>query len=527
MAIGVLFLVPFAYVVWRNLELGGSLWWTELWSHRTLAPLGRSVWLGLTVSVASMAVGLGLAWLTVRTDLPGRRFWRLLAPLPLVFPSFVGALALLAGFATGGLMDELLSSVGVSSLPNVRGFFGAWYVLTLFTYPYVYLPTAARLNLTAASLEESARLLGRGSFGVFVAVVIPQVSGAVLAGGLLVFLYVISDFGAVTLLGYDTLTEQIYADRLFDQPRAMALALVLGLTALVVVISERWLSRRRSAVKAVGEVRLVTVTLGRWRWPAMAAVGGFLANALLGPLVVLGWWAWRGLRSHVDTVGLGTDVGSLLAPTLRSVGAGMAAAVAAIAVVLPIAWLTSRYRSRTAGWANSMMVASFALPGLVIALAIVFFAIHTPVVRSFYQTLPLLIMAYVIHFGAHAVRSARVAVDAAPASLSEAATTLGAGRVRRLAAIDLPLMAPGLAAGASLVLLSTMKELPVTLLLAPIGFNTLATEIWDAVEIGALAQAGLTSLVLVATAALLTAVTEAVGKLGLFSTASPFASRRD
>ena len=163
-------------------------------------------------------VGTGLAWLTVRTDLPGRRIWRILAPLPLVFPSFVGATALLAGFATGGLIEELLSPFGIDALPSVRGYRGAWLVLTLFTYPYVYLPVAARLSSLPPSLEESARLLGRSPWSVFRTVVLPQTSPAIWAGALLVFLYAISDFGAVALLGYDTLTEQIYADRLFNQP---------------------------------------------------------------------------------------------------------------------------------------------------------------------------------------------------------------------------------------------------------------------------------------------------------------------
>ena len=512
-AASVLFAAPFAYVVWRNLQLGSDLWWGELWSRSILAPLGRSVWLGLTVSGAAVAVGTGLAWLTTRTDLPGRRVWRVLAPLPLVFPSFVGATALLAGFASGGMVEQLLAPLGVGTLPNMRGFFGAWLVLTLFTYPYVYLPTAARLAVTSRSLEESARLLGRKSLGVFVSVVIPQASGAVMAGGLLVFLYVISDFGAVTLLGYDTLTDQIYADRLFDQPRAMALALVLGLTALVVVAAERWTSRRRPVVEAAEVTRPETVGLGRWKWPASAAVAAFLANALIGPLAVLGWWAWRGLRADVESVGLRTDAAALVVPMLRSAAVSVTTAVAAIAVVLPVAWLTARYRSRIGGWANATMVAGFALPGLVIALSVVFFALNTPVVSRWYQTLPLLVTAYVIHFGAHAVRATRVAVDANPVSLGEAATILGSGRVRRLVAVDLPLMAPGLAAGAGLVLLSTIKELPVTLLLAPIGFDTLAKDIWDAVEIGALSQAGLASLVLVGAAAVLTAATSAFGRL--------------
>ena len=502
-AIGLIFLGPFAYVVWRNVDLGTDLG-SILFDEDTLRPLSQSLRLGVAVAVSAAVIGTGLAWLTVRSDIPGRRVWRLLAPLPLVFPSFVGATALLAGFASGGLMEELLTPFGIETLPDMRGFRGAWLVLTLFTYPYVYLPVAARMASLPPSLEESARLLGRSPLGVFRTVVLPQASSAVWAGSLLVFLYAISDFGAVTLLGYDTLTEQIFADKLFDQPRAMGLSLVLGGVALIVVIAERSLDRRRRRVEVVRSRESLVVPLGRWRWPAVAVVTGFLGNALVGPVAVLGFWAWRGMTADSASVGLAIDMGDLVGPTLRSAGAGLITAAIAIVVVLPLAWTISRYRSRVAWAANSMVVAGFALPGVVIALSLVFWAIDAPLISRWYQTLPLLIIAYVLHFGAQATRAAQVAVDAVPRRLGDAAATLGAGRPRRFFSVEIPLMTPGLLAGAGLVMLSTMKELPATLLLAPIGFDTLATEIWGAGDRGALSQGALASLMLVALSAVLT-----------------------
>lgn len=502
-AIGLIFLGPFAYVVWRNVGLGTDLG-SILFDGDTLRPLSQSLRLGVAVAVSAAVIGTGLAWLTVRSDIPGRRVWRLLAPLPLVFPSFVGASALLAGFASGGLMEELLTPFGIETLPDMRGFRGAWLVLTLFTYPYVYLPVAARMASLPPSLEESARLLGRSPVAVFRTVVLPQASSAVWAGSLLVFLYAISDFGAVTLLGYDTLTEQIFADKLFDQPRAMGLSLVLGGVALIVVIAERSLDRRRRRVEVVRSRESLVVPLGRWRWPAVAVVTGFLGNALVGPVAVLGFWAWRGMTADSASVGLATDMGDLVGPTLRSAGAGLITAAIAIVVVLPLAWTISRYRSRVAWAANSMVVAGFALPGVVIALSLVFWAIDAPLISRWYQTLPLLIIAYVLHFGAQATRAAQVAVDAVPRRLGDAAATLGASRPRRFFSVEIPLMMPGLLAGAGLVMLSTMKELPATLLLAPIGFDTLATEIWGAGDRGALSQGALASLMLVALSAVLT-----------------------
>ena len=314
--IGLVFLSPFVYVLWRNVDLGADVG-EIIWDANTLHPLRRSLSLASTVALSSVVVGTGLAWLTIRTDLPGRRIWRVLAPLPLVFPSFVGATALLAGFASGGLVEELLGPLGIDTLPSVRGYRGAWLVLTLFTYPYVYLPVAARLSALPPSLEESARILGRSPWSVFRTVVLPQTSPAIWAGALLVFLYAVSDFGAVALLGYDTLTEQIYADRLFNQPRAMGLSLVLGCVALVVVMMERSLDRRRQQIEVSRARASLLVGLGRWKPVAWIAVAGVFVAALIGPVAVLGFWTWRGLTADVETVGLSTDLDALAGPIVN------------------------------------------------------------------------------------------------------------------------------------------------------------------------------------------------------------------
>jgi len=114
------------------------------------------------------------------------------------------------------------------------------------------------------------------------------------------------------------------------------------------------------------------------------------------------------------------------------------------------------------------------------------------------------VFAYVVHFGSQALRAGQVAVAGVPSHLDDAARTLGAGRLRRLRTVDLPLATPGLLAGAGLVLLSTMKELPATLLLAPPGFETLATRIWNATEDAFLADASLAALLLLALSGVLT-----------------------
>ncbi|MGH9048668.1 MAG: ABC transporter permease [Acidimicrobiia bacterium] len=499
LVVAALFAAPLIYLVVRNTQIGTDAF-DVLTSDTALGPLQRTLLLAVTVALATAVVGTAAAWLVTRTDLPGRRMFRVLLALPLVIPSFVGALALVAAFARGGLLDEL---VGLDSLPRVRGYWAAFVVLTLLCYPYVYLPVAARLSALPPALEETARSLGRTPANVFRTIVLPQSRGAISAGALLVFLYVVSDFGAVAIVRYDTLTTRIYSSRLFDPTTSAALALLLGVVAVLVVVAERGVSRRRVQTEAVAAGRgTFQAPLGRWKAPALAFVSAIVAIALAAPVAVLGRWAWRGLRGSGlrDRV----DLEGVWQPALNTAGIAIVTAVVAIAVVLPVAYLTTRHRSRVGGIANTFVVGGFALPGLVIALAVVFWVLQAPIVGGLYQTFPLLVFAYVVHFGAQAMRSSQVAVGGVPRRFDDAARALGAGRWRRLRTVDVPLMLPGLAAGAGLVLLSTMKELPATLLLAPIGFDTLATRIWSATESAFFARAGAAALVLIALSGLLT-----------------------
>ncbi|HUV11902.1 MAG TPA: iron ABC transporter permease [Acidimicrobiia bacterium] len=496
--VAVLFAGPLLYLAVRVTGLGTDAL-EVLGSDDALGPLLRTLLLATTVSGACALLGTSLAWLVVRTDLPARRVLRIVLVLPLVIPSFVGAVALQAAFATGGLLDR---AIGFGAPPRLEGFWAAFGVLTLLSYPYVFLPVAARLTTLPPSLEEAARSLGRRPRDVFRTIVLPQTRGAVAAGTLLTFLYCVSEFGAVSIVRYDTLTLRIEATRLFDRTTSLTLSLLLAVVALTVVIAERRLSRRRREIEATAGGRPSLQTqLGSWRLPAFVLAASVPLIAVAAPVAVLAEWAGRGDGSRLGGAG---DVDDLVAPVLNTAGVSLVTAVLAVAVVLPLAYLTVRHRSRIGGAVNALVISGFALPGLVIALALVFWVLGTPVVRGLYQSFALLIFAYVVHFGAQAMRTSQVAVGGLPRRVEDAARSLGAGRLRRFRTIELPLMAPGLAAGGGLVMLAAMKELPATLLLAPIGFETLATRVWSAMESGSLARAGLASLALVALTAVLT-----------------------
>lgn len=497
--VGLCFIGPLVYLVAKTVGFGDEAI-DVLTSDDALGPLSRSLLLAVTASATCALLGTGLAWLVTRTDLPGRRFLRIVLVLPLVIPSFVGAFALQAAVADQGLVDDLL---GLGTGFRIEGYWGAFVVIALLSYPYVYLPVLARLSSLPPSLEESARSLGRSPWAVFRTVVLPQAWGAIAAGTLLTFLYCISEFGAVSIMRYDTLTVRIESTRLLDRTTSITLSLLLAVVAIAVVGAERMTVRRRVRVEAVSAgARPLVVPLRGWRAPALVAVWGVVVVALVAPVAVLVEWSIKGL-SGGRFAGPDGEVGDLLTPALNTAGIAIVASIVAVVVLLPVAYLTARHRTRLAGMSNTVVVSGFALPGLVIALSLVSWVLGTPAVRALYQSYALLVFAYVVHFGAQALRTSQVAVGGLPSSIDEAARSLGAGWFRRFRTLDLPLVLPGIAAGAGLVLLSVMKELPATLLLAPIGFDTLAIKVWSATESGLLGQAGVASLGLVALSAVL------------------------
>ena len=484
--------VPLAYLVVRSFE-GGWAGFTEVvLDGETFAVLGRSALLAAVVTGASVGIAVPLAWFTARTDLPGRRTWAVLAALPLVIPSYVGGFVLVSTLGPRGMLQGALEPLGVERLPEIYGFPGAALALTLFSYPYVLLTVRGALRGMDPALEEAARSLGSGAWETFFRVTLPQLRPSIVAGALLVALYSLSDFGAVSLLQYDSFAREIYLQyrSAFDRTPAAILALMLVLlTAAVLLLEGRTRGRGRYHRSSAGTARPgATVALGRWRWPALFYCGGIVGLALAAPVGVLVFWLVRGLLE-------GEPLRPLWSATWSSVYAsGLAAGVAALAA-LPVAILAVRFPGRLSGLAERITYLGYALPGIVLALSLVFFgANYAPWA---YQTLGLLVFAYAAHFLPQAVGATRSALLQVGPSLEEAAQGLGRGRAAVVATITVPLARSGLLAGAALVFLTTMKELPATLLLSPIGFETLATRIWSATSDAFFARAAAPALVLI------------------------------
>jgi iron(III) transport system permease protein len=412
-----------------------------------------------------------------------------------VIPSFVGALVLLGATGRQGIVSGLLERVGLSALPIPRGYLGALFALTMFTFPYVHLMAIPALRRLDPGLEEVARGLGASPGRVFRTVTLPQVAPALRAAMLMAALYTLADFGAVSLLGYDTFTRAIflqYAGRLDRTPATMLAALLVGI-ALVLIWWERR-SRGRQALPGGRTIRphhRVALT-GPRRWLAVSFLGSVVLVSLVLPIVVLvGWWL-RGVSAGQAPV-------AVLAETWRSLAVSGTTAIIAAVAALPLAILTVRYRSRVGAWCESVAWSLYALPHLTVGLAVLL--VGLTVVTGLYQTLPLLLFAYLIMFLPQALGPTQAALARVSPSLEEASRSLGKTALVTARRITVPLVGRGMLAGAGLVFLTTMKELPATLLLRPTEFETLAVRIWSTTSEGFYTRAAVAALVLLAVSA--------------------------
>ena len=490
--ISLLLLLSPAYLVIRSLGAGQEFW-DVLLRWRVLELLLRTVFLVGTVTLASVVIALPLAWLTVRSDLPLARALGVIVSLPLVIPSYVAAFAYVVALGPRGMLQGWLEDlIGLERLPDINGFFGAALTLTLLSYPYLMLTIRASLQRLDPGLEEASRGLGYRWRTTFLRVSTPLLRPAITAGGLLVALYTLSDFGAVSLLRYETFTYAIFVQYESAISRTLGAAFSLSLVALAIAfLVLEYVARGKSRYYRVdqGVARPAQrVSLGKWKWPAFGFCCLVALFSMGLPIGVLVYWVVRGVAAGEPLLLLWRATGnSLLVSAL--------AAVVALVAAFPIAALAVRHPGPLSSLLERITYVGFALPGIAVALGLVFFGANFA--RFLYQDLSLLIFAYLVLFLPAAVGTIRASVLQVNPRVEDAARSLGRTPPRVFASITLPLVKPGLLSGAAIVFLLTMKELPATLILRPTGFPTLATSIWSAASEAFFAQAAAPALLLI------------------------------
>lgn len=444
--------------------LGGRAW--------TIA--GNSVLLTVLSVAGALLLGVPLALLTTCVRMPARGLWLVLLAAPLAIPSYIGAFTFFAAFGPGGEIERVL---GLPT-PSLRGMAGAALVMALYTYPFVLLTTRSALRQLDAGVVDAARSLGLSLPAALWRVVLPRARSGIAAGALLVALYTLSDFATPAILQVDTFTRMIFVEyNAFGLDRAALLSLQLLVLVGVVV----WLEAR-VGTEAERAGRPLQLSPGpRVRLLLQLGPALVVATAVLLPLAVFGLWVLE-----EGTVGFD--------PVLiwHSAMPSLLAALAAVLVALPVA------RAATDGRFGRLMerlaTLGFGVPGIVLGTALVYLGLR---VQMLYQTLTLLVLAYVLRFLPLAVGAVRTSLSRIEANVPGAARTLGAGSGEVFRRITLPLILPGIVAGGALVFLESMRELPATLLLRPTGHETLTTHLWQVYEAGQLGQAALPGLLLV------------------------------
>ncbi|WP_028293006.1 ABC transporter permease [Oceanobacter kriegii] len=428
---------------------------------------------GLTV-LGSVLIGVPLALLTAYVRLPMPSLWLVILASPLAMPSYIGAFTL---YAASGPTGELAQLFGIST-PVLDGLTGATLAMVIYSYPYVMLTTRASLKSLDGSLVNAARTLGMSLPASLWYVVLPRAITGIAAGALLVALYTLSDFGTPAFMRFDTFTRVIFVEyNAFGLAEAAMFSLQLMAIVAVVLVLE-------SRVKGAREKPGKHLELWPKRWHlglAAAFVTPILILAIVIPLLVFGIWLARDGIDHFDmTLAWNSGYASLLA------------AVAAVVIALPVAF--AAMSGRFGKLMERITFLGFGLPGIVMGTAMVYVGLQLPVL---YQSLALLVFAYVFRFLPLAVGSVRSTAEGLDPSLVKAARVLGAKPKEAFWRVTMPLSMRGMVAGAALVFLEAMREMPATLMLGPTGFETLATYLWRVYEAGYFGRAAIPGLLLI------------------------------
>ncbi len=422
--------------------------------------LANTVGLVLATAAVAAVLGTACAWCVERTALPGAAWWPPLLALPLAIPPFVSSYA------------------WVSASRAFEGFWGALVVVSCAYTPLVFLPVSAALRGLDPSLEESGRALGLGPWGCFVRVVLPQLRPALLGGALLVALNVLVEFGAFTLLRFRTFTTELYAEYRtgLDGPESSLLAVVLIALCVLCLLGERRVARGRryGRVARFAARRAAPVPLGRWRLPVLGGLVALVLATVGMPVGMVLFWLLHHNAAAISPVV--ASVSGLLWAAWSSLWLAGAGAVLTVALALPLGVLAARHEGRLVGALERCAYLAQGVPGIVVALALVTLTLGAA--PGLYQTAALLLLAYAIQFLPLALVAVRAALLQAQPAMEEAGRSLGLGWAAVAWRVTLPLAGPGLGAAAALVFISVTTELTATLLLSPIGTETLATQVW-------------------------------------------------
>jgi len=469
-----LILLPLSYVTAQALSADPAVW-GRLWSTRIPELLSNTISLAASVAIITLVLGVSTAWLVTRLEFPGRRFWEGALVLPLAMPTYVLAYVYSFLLGYGGPLEHLWQLVAgpQARLFSPHSYLGATIVMALDTFPFVYLLTRSALLNMNVSFEEVSRASGVSRLWTLWRVTLPLMRPSIVAGLALVILYVVSDFGAVALLRYQTLTYAVFQQMTgrSDNSAASILSLFLVSLALLFLVTERWFRHRSRFYQTTGRYR--SPQRHQCGWPGTALATGYLSVILGAAFAVPAYLLVNWSLSMEAQATLGSRFMGFVS---NSALLAACAATGGVLIGLPLAYLASRRPS----WLNlgclQAAYAGYVLPGPVAALAVL--VLFTKLVPILYGSVLVLIVAYVIHFLPAGLQSLEPALQQITPNLEEVSRSLGLNVRDTWRRVTLPLVRNGFIVAWVLMFLQTMKELPATLLLRPVGFDTLAIRVW-------------------------------------------------
>lgn len=485
----------------------------DVWRHFAATILNEllinTLLLALAVAAGTAVLGVGLAWLTAVCDFPGRKFFSWALLLPLAIPAYVvGFVAIGLLDFTGPLQSGLRSLTGSSLpwFPPIRSRGGVALVMTFALYPYVFLLARNAFRTQGKRMLEAGRALGLTSFDAFLRVALPMARPWVAAGVMLVVMETLADFGTVAVFNYDTLTTGVYKAwfGLFSISAASQVASILILIALAVLLVEQQtrLRMRFSTTHADGETPRIALAGGH-KCAALATCTIVLGIGFIVPATQLSWWLIQTPAADIDS--------RYLSYLWHSLALGGLAALCVTAIALLLNYSGRRQPDRITRMTIKLANIGYAVPGAVLAVGIfVSFAWLDKVIPQSLRdilgitpgallqgSVSAMLVAYVIRFLAVGFGPLESALHRLTRSMDEAATALGQSGLRLLYRVHLPMLRGGLATAALLVFVDVLKEMPITLMTRPFGWDTLAIRIFELTSEGQWEHAALPALVLV------------------------------
>lgn len=486
----------------------------EIWQHIVdtllLRLLGNTVMLSLGVVGFTTVVGTGAAWLVSVYDFPGRRFFSWALMLPLAIPTYVFAFVFLGLLDFSGPVQTFFRSALPHAgrwFPDIRSTPGVIGVLSLALYPYVYLLARNAFRSQGIRILEASAILGLGSGRALFKVALPMARPWIMAGAMLVLMETLSDFGAVSIFNFDTLTTAIYKAwfGFFSLNAAAQLSSILLILVFGVILMEQW-TRRGIQYHQGGRVAPSTRRLpltGPKKWTAALVLLLLFTAGFIVPFAQLAFWALEDLSLSMVSTHL----------TLMGHSFFFAAIVAACvsATALFLVYHQRHHRDRTTTWFIRMATMGYAMPGTILAVGFVIMTalldrmagyLLTTVTGNAWSgilqgTVFMVIAGCSVRFMTVGFNSISSAMERITPHVDEAAATLGVTGMKRLAAVHLPLLKSGMLTGLILVFVDVMKEMPITLMTRPFGWDTLAVKIFELTSEGEWQRAALPAMVLV------------------------------